>query len=260
MDEEVTQAPAENIEAVEDNSQEVSPTTETNTSVEATETEGEELEAQTEETEIEAERKPTRAERRIRQLNDQVKQLSNQPNQLIPNFQQPPQLDIQPGQEIAPEDYQQHVAQTAQSVVNTQLDQLRGEFETKEALRNFDSDLAVIEAKYPELSEESPIAPVLEKQIEAEYKQQAYRLVGFDPYTGQAQYRIDPSVRLADIAAAKVADARAIAEQTSAQMKNTIVNQADNTALRPGATRDSEKSVADMSIKEIEDKYGVVYQ
>jgi len=249
---------AENEQVVEDNNQPTSPVDETNTSEEQPDT-GQADESPSEEPrEEESERKPTRAERRIRRLAEENKQLRAQPNQFAPSYAQPPQIEVQPGQELSIEDYQQHVAQAAQSVVAPQVEQLRAEFETKEAATNFNNDLALIEEKYPELQDSSPIAPVLDDAISEAYKREAYRLVGFDPRTGQPQYRIDPSVRLADIAAKEVAKARAIANASSADLKNAVARQADESAIKPSGGTGSDKPFSELSIEEMEARLGTV--
>lgn len=275
MDEDNT-VQAENTAVAEDSNVETSPVTETNTSAE-TETNsdaGEETqvtEPAAEETPVEAERKPSRAERKIRQQAAELKRYRSQQNQLPPSFQPSqgaPQFDIR---QFADEEgnidpnavnqaLSQNFAQAAQSIVAPQLDNLRGEFETKEALRNFDADMELIEAKYPELTEESPRAQALEEAITEAYQEKAYRLVGFDPVTGQPEYRIDPSVRLSDIAAKEVERARLYAQQASADMKNAVAAQADNAALKPGASVQSERAFKDLSIEEMEAQLGVVRQ
>lgn len=258
--------PAENVEVAEDSNVEASPAEETKTSETTQETTSEADNTQIDETATEetneevSERKPTRAERRIRQLSEENKQLRSQFNQPISDFKQPPQTVADLGDEITPEAYGQHVAQAAQSVVAPQIEQMRGEFETKEALSNFERDLEFIEKQYEELKEDSPIADVLEKQITEEFKQQAYRPSGFDPVTGKTQYRIDPSVRLADIAAQKVADARAIAEKASANIKNAVAKQADESAIRPSGSAAPDRDFKDLSIEEMEAKLGTVRQ
>jgi hypothetical protein len=255
-----TQAPAENIGAVEDNSVDTSPVDETTTSAEQETVDDSEQtqvnESDVEETTDQPERKPSRAERRIRDLKAEVQQLKAQPNQLDPNQPAPPQLDIQAGEELSVEDYQKHVAQAAQGVVAPQLDQLRAEFETKEASRNFDSDTEFIEKQYEELSEDSPLREVLEEEIANEFKQKAFRLVGFDQTTGEPQYRVDPSVRLADIAKQKVEIARKIAERSSADIKNSVAKQADESSLRPGVSQKTERPFSELSIEEMEAKLG----
>lgn len=261
MEEDNTVA-AENVEAVEDNSVEASPATETTTSESSNETDSNTEDTQVNESDAEdtktedSEHKPTRSERRIRQLANENRQLRSQYSQQIPNYGQPPQTVTDLGDEITPEVYGQHVAQAAQSIVNPQLDALRGEFETKEALNNFDRDMEHIEKTYDELKEGGPWADILEKQITDEFKQKAYRPTGLDPVTGKMQYRVDPSVRLADIAAQKVADAREIAEKANADIKNAVANQADNTALKPSAGKRQEKSFTDLSISEMEKQLG----
>lgn len=247
--------PAENLDAVEDSSADTSPVDEPNTS-ESTETEGQAEDTQINESATDdtddSERKPSRAERRIRQLAEQNKQLRSQSNQFAPSLGQPPQDLFQPGAEYSVDEVQQKVAQAAQSIALPQVEQLRQEFETKEALRNFDSDLEVITTKYPELSEDSPIADELEAEITEEYQAKAYRLVGFDQLTGQPQYRIDPSVRLADIAKRKVDLARAIATKSSAAMRNAVAQSSDTNALKPSGSNKTNKNLEDMSIAELE--------
>lgn len=263
-DTEEPQVQAENVDVAEDSNVDTSPVDETTTSV-SQETDGESEEQQvdatdTEDNKGEAERKPTRAERRIRQLSEEVKQLKSQPNQLDPSVAAPPSVEVEPGTELSVEDYQKHVAQAAQGVVAPQLDQLRAEFETKEASRNFDADAELIEKQYDELKDDSPLREKLEDEITKEFQQRAFRLVGFDKNTGEPQYRVDPSVRLADIAKEKVEFARAIAEQSSANLKNAVAKQADEVSPRPGAGVTSDKSVSDMSIEEMEAKFGIVTQ
>lgn len=260
-----TTVPAENIAVVEENNQPTSPVDEPTTSVEP-ETDGAAEETQVDESaaeapESEAERKPTRAERRIRQLSEENRQLRNQPNQLAPSYAQPPELDIQPGQEISPEVYRQHLAQASQATAAQVADQLRQEFNTKEALRNFDADAALVEDKFEELNEKSDrYIPELEEDIAEEFRQKAYRLTGFDPVTNQPIYAVDPSVRLADIAKRKVDLARAIANKSSADMKNAVATQVDESALKPSGAASTNKSFADLSIAEMEAQLGVVRQ
>lgn len=263
MDEEI-QAPAENTQVAEDSALDTSPVDETQTS-ESTETDGEAEQTPTNEMAAEdtddSERKPSRAERRIRQLAEQNKQLRSGPNQFAPSYGQPPQGLFEPGAEYSVEDVNQRVAQAAQSIALPQVEQLRTEFETKEALRNFDSDLSVIESKFEELKEDSPnYIPELEAEISEEYQQKAYRLIGFDPVSGQPQYRIDPSVRLADIAKRKVDFARAIATKSSADMKNAVARTADESAIKPNGSRNSDRAFKDLSIEEMESQLGVVRQ
>lgn len=244
----------------DDTSVSTSPVDETNTTTDVeTEVQEAPTESQDVETDTEVDRKPTRAERRIRQLSEQNKQLRMQPNQFNPSFAQPPQFEVQPGQELSVEDYQKHVAQAGQAAASQVAEQLRNEFNTKEALRNFDSDLDLIETKYSELKEGTDdYIPELEVEIEKEFKQKAYRLTGFDPITNQPMYAIDPSVRLADIAAEKVALARAIATKSSAATRNAVATQADETALKPSGAAVSEKPFSDLSIAEMEQRLGMV--
>lgn len=245
MDE--TQDQAENVNAVEDNSVDTSPVDETTTSVEQ-ETDGESEREQvdapdTEETTSEAERKPTRAEKRIRDLVEENKRLKEQ------SYQQPfadPSLQFPqyaPGEEIQPERLQQDVVQTANAIASLQT---QNQIQQFEARANLDRDIEVLPAKFPELDENSPnYNPVLEEKIEAAYKARAFK-------NGQ----LDPSVRLADVAKDFIDVARSAATQSSAEMKNAVAKQADESAVRPTTATRAEKAPSDMSIEELEAKLG----
>jgi hypothetical protein len=238
VDEDVTQAPAENVEAVEDNSLDTSPVDEQETSQEV-ETE----ETQVSEEPTESERKPTRAERRIRELSEQVRQYRDQPNQYDLGYEQPPYPAVNPGEELTPEQYQQHVVQAANSIAQLQTQQ---QIQQLEAKMNLDRDIEVAEAKYPELHPETGNQRLIEK-IEKRYQREAFR-----------NNQLDPSVRLSDIVAEEVEFARAYAESASAQTKTAVAQLKDETAVRPGASNSVEKSAKDMSIEEMEAKFGIV--
>jgi hypothetical protein len=256
---EETQAPAENAVAVEDNSLDTSPVDETTTS-EAPETEGEADTEQVtapaaEENESDAERKPSRAERRIRELDAKVKQLE-QSNQQFQAFGQPPVVDVQPGQELTPEDYQQHVAQAARPVA----EQIVQHAMTQErAKNNFSTDSSVLPAQFPELNEESPdYVPELEEAISQEFEEKAFRVVGVNQVTGEPIKELNPSVRLADIAKRYVNVARAAATKSSAEMKNAVAKTADDSAIPPSGEIKENKAFDDLSLEEMEAKLGVV--
>lgn len=246
MDEDNAPAPAENVDAVEDNSVDAPPAPEANTS-EPTEVE----EApEVSETTVEPERKPTRAERRIRQLAEEVKQLRNQPNPLEAPPQQPP-VAVQPpdpGQEYDSYDqyadkYRQDVVQAANAIAGLQTQQ---QIQQLEARMNLERDVEVVPKEFPELDEKSlEYNPVLAAKVEEAYKQQAIR-----------NNQLDPNVRLSAIAKDYVDVARAAAVKSSADTNRAVAQQADTSAVRPSGQVRADKSAEDMSIEELEAKLG----
>lgn len=244
-----TQVQAENTEVAEDSNFDTSPVDETNTSVEQ-ETDGESGQEQveapdTEATNSEAERKPTRAERRIRDLveeNKRLKEQSNQPLYADPSLQLP---QYEPGEEIQPERLQQDVVQTASAIANLQT---QAQIQQFEARSNLDRDVEVITTKYPELNEDSPeYNPVLEEKIEAAFKARAFK-------NGQ----LDPTVRLADVAKDFIDVYQSAATKSSADIKNAVAKQADESAVRPTGSNKAERDFKDLSIKEMEERLGMV--
>lgn len=241
MDEDNT-VPAENEQVAEDSNVDASPAVEEQTS-ESPETDGQSSSAEEsgEETQGEAERKPSRAERRIRELSEEVKRLKQQPD--LSPFQQPQVPQVDPGQELSVEDYQRHVAQQADAIANLRVEQRLQQYE---ATKNFETDIDVLPQKYPELNETSPeYNPVLVEKISDAFKARAFK-----------GNQVDPEVRLADVAKDYIDVARAAAKKSSADMKNAVAASADTTAIKPTATQSESKSAKDMSIEEMEAKYG----
>lgn len=200
------------------------------------------------------EHKPSRAERRIQQLNKQVRDLerTNQPSN---GFNQPQVPVLQPGQEIQPEEYQQHVVQAAQAISSLQVNSAIAQ---ERAVNNVERDTELLPTKYPELNESSPeYSPELEKAIAEEFQERAFRVVGYDQQ-GRPVTQLDPSVRLSDIAKRNVEVVRTIVNKSSANMRNAVAQSADTTGLKPQGAARGDKPFADLSIKEMESKLGFV--
>lgn len=249
MDED-TQVQAENTAVAEDSNVDTSPVVEEQTSEEQV-TEGQSDEQQVDATDTEEqsepERKPTRAEKRIRDLVEENKRLKEQSNQPFPNEPSLQFPQYEPGEEIQPERLQQDVVQTASAIASLQTQNHIQQFE---ASSNLDRDIELLPAKYPELNEESSnYNPVLEEKISEAYKARAFK-------NGQ----LDPTVRLADVAKDFIDVARSAATQTSAEMKNAVAKQADESAVRPTGSQKTERPFSDLSIAEMEAKLGVVTQ
>lgn len=255
MDEEqVTQDQAQNVDAVEDNSVSAPPADEPNTS-EPVEPAGEPAPvAEAVEEQPEAERKPSRAERRIRQLSEKVKQ-QEQSNQFVPSQGQSPQFpNYSPDEEITPERLQSDVVQTAQAIADLTVSQRLSQ---DRAVNNFERDQEILPTKYDILNPDSDnYNEEVEKAIAEEFQERAFRVVGYDQNTGQPITQLDPSVRLSDIAARYAKVAEATAKQSSSAMRNSVAQVADTSAVRPTQQPKTDKTPGDMSIEELEAKYG----
>lgn len=244
---------AENLAVAEESNVPVSPAEETTTS-ESQETDSQAPEAPAEETQ-DSERKPKPAERRIRELNDRAKRVEEE-NQLLRSQMQSPQFpQYQEGETVAPERLQQDVVQTAQAIADITVTQRLAQ---QSAVNNLTTDTKVLPAENPELNpESSDYIPEMEKAIAEEYQSKAFRVVGYTP-TGEPITQIDPSVRLTDIANRHLEVARAAVKKSSANMRNAVAQTADTGGIKPQGESKGEKSVQDMSIAEIEAKYGIV--
>lgn len=254
MDEDQTTVQAENTSVAEDSNQDTSPVDEQNTSTsEETDNQPSSAEETVEDTDTDVERKPTRAERRIRDLVEQNKRLQAQ-NQAQVGLQQP-QLNVQPpdpGQEYDSYDqyaqkYQNDVVQAANTIAALQTQQQLQQFQ---AQQNLDRDADVLPTQYPELNPDSDeYNEAIIEAIEEDFKERAF-------VNGQ----LNPSVRLSDIAKRHIKVARAAAKKSSSAMKNAVAMSADTSALRPTQNTTTDKSAADMSIEEMEKRFGFAQQ
>lgn len=241
MDEEQVTQSAENTSVAEESNAPTSPVDEQNTSDESKETESQSSSAEESdgETQESSERKPSRAERRIRDLSQKVKQYEEQSNQPFSQFQQPPQPMFEDGREYTAKELEQTMVQAANSIASLQT---KAQIDQYKAEVNLDRDAEVLPTKYPELNDETDdFVPELVESIEEEFKAKAFR-----------NGVLDPSVRLADVAARQVKAARAAAKKSTAAMKNAVASQADTAAVKPGAGVRQEKSIDDMSSAELE--------
>lgn len=199
-------------------------------------------------------RQPSRAERRIQQLNDKVKQANQQPYQPGQQQQQSPQFpSYQEGQEVSPEQLQRDVVQTADAIASLRVNQ---QLAQRDAINNFERDTESIPTKFSELNPDSPdYTPELDEAIAQDFQDRAFRVVGYDNQ-GNPITQLDPSVRLADIAARHINSARAYAQKSSADMRNKVDASADTAAPRPSGAKPAPKKFEDLSLEEMKAKLG----
>lgn len=196
----------------------------------------------------------SRGERRIRQLSEKVKQAHQVPYQQPGGAQPSPQMpQYDDGQVVSAQQLQQDVVQTASAIAQLQVQQ---QLQQRDAVSNFDRDSETIPTKYEELNPENPnFTPELDEAIAQEFQERAFRPI----YNQQGQVigqQLDPSVRLADIAARHVKAARGYAAKVSADQRTRTDAAADTTAPRPGGERPAERKFEDLSLDEMRAKVG----
>ena len=248
MEDTTTQAVTQT--AVEDNSQTVAPTVEPTTSVEAVEA--------TVAPVVEAER-PPRAERRIHQLSAQLKEANERPSyvpQSLPTPQAPKLSEMFAGQDsIEPEQldkygaqlYQQG-AQSSSGLSSLEVQALRNEIQQKDAINNYSRDETLLASKFTELNPDSDdYIPLADEKIAKAFKERAVR------QNQDGSIWVDPSVKLADVAADYIEAVRAGEERGKARSTSKLSDLADNSALQPNTESVQEaKSFENMSVKEME--------
>lgn len=206
---------------------------------------------------VEAERQP-RAERRIQQLSAKLKEAAAQPS-YVPQYQQSPQapnlselignqesIDPEALNKLGQQLYQQG-AQTSQGLSSLEVQALRNEIQQKEAISNYSRDEETLPMKYDELNPDSPkYNSVLDEKISKAYADRAVK------QTQQGLW-VDPSVKLADVAADWIELARSSADSGRAQSAQNLATLADNSAITPNSdTVAPTKDFNDMSLKEME--------
>jgi len=196
----------------------------------------------------------SRGERRIRQLSEKVKQAHQPPYQQPGGVQGPPQMpQYQDGQVVSKEQLQQDVVQVASTIANLSVQQ---QLQQRDAVNNFDRDSESIPTKFEELNPESPnFTPELDEAIAQEFQERAFRPI----LNAQGQvigHQLDPSVRLADIAARHVKGARGYAAKVSAGQQTRTDAAADTTAPRPGGERPAARKFEDLTLDEMKAKVG----
>lgn len=197
--------------------------------------------------------KPSRAERRIHQLNEKIRQQA-QSNQLGPQ-QPPPQFPrYEEGQQVSPEDLQRDVVQTADAIAAIRVNQ---QLAQRDAVNYFERDSERLPTIYSELNPDNDTyTPELDEAIAQEYQERAFKVIGYNPQTGEPITQLDPSVRLADIAERQVKAARAYAAKTAATMRTAVSQTADETAPKLTAEPPDERRFEDLSIEEMESRLG----
>lgn len=210
--------------------------------VQETQEQSSETQEASEDTTDEGSSRKRNAQSRIRELLEENKRLQGQqPTQ----SQQSPQTgkfsDLVKGKtEVTPEDLdrlaEQYVAQTANTLVDLRLSPI----EQKLKMQELQGDISQVQTKYEELNPESDnYNPNLDKRIAEMYR------------------RNGAGVPLSQFVQEQMDLVNEVATKKTVQTQETLQQQQDDAALRPGTPR-QETKFEDLSEKEMEEKLGIV--
>lgn len=207
---------------------------------------------QTQEVESETEDTPKKgAQTRIRELNAKAKSAQEEAKSLreklaeltgsvdpsVPSAPYTPQ--IVDGGEFTPEQYKQDVLKTATATVEIKLKQY-------EAVNRINNEAKELLHQYPELN---PDSDSFNKELSDSFTETVMELVKANPYTASPKKIVERLMKPYQ---------RAVTKEVGKVSEN-IAKQASQTALRPtGISTKGEKPDSELSIKELEAKYGIV--
>lgn len=145
---------------------------------------------------------------------------------------------IEPGQEISPEQYKQDVLNSARSLVELEV-------RKSEAINRINNEASEVVRKYPELDPESDdfnreLSDTVTEAVEAHIKA--------NPYTASVKNFVAKLMKPYQGAVTKEVG----------KANEQLAKQVSSAALKPTSVSKKEKSVSEMSIKELEDKLGIM--
>lgn len=183
------------------------------------------------------------AQNRIRELNSKVKSLEEQVGEFtgsIDRQRQQPQYQpqVQPGQEVSPEQYQQDVAARADSIVSLRLEQER-------VLTRINAESAEAVRAHAELD---PTSDKFDKDLSESISQATLAYVRANP-TQSVKKFVDSLMK----------PYQKSLESAKGQAEVEVAKEQAQAALRPTQTSTTEKSASEMTPRELEKKLGIVY-
>jgi hypothetical protein len=191
------------------------------------------------ETEPKAPKKGANA--RIGELVGEVKSLKQRLAEVTaPGVSTPPMSNqaINLDAEVTPEQYRQHVLQTAGQMVDLKMKQ-------SEAISRIDKESSEVMRAYPQLD---PDSDSFDKELSETVSEAIEAQVRLNPYSASVKKFADKLMKPFN---------KAVSNGV-AQEKETITKQVSQSALRPTAIRTPEKKTEEMSIAELEAKLGIV--
>lgn len=145
---------------------------------------------------------------------------------------------VNPGEELTQEQYQQHVASTAASIVDLKLKQ-------QDAINRINSEANEALRSYPELDPESDsFDPDLSESITAAVEAN----VRANPYSAQVKGFVDKLMKPYK---------RSVSRQVG-EAGETLAKQVSQAAVKPTAVRKPDKNLEEKSVEELEQELGIV--
>jgi hypothetical protein len=177
------------------------------------------------------------AEERAKSLEERIAEItgSYEPQAQMPTYT--PQ--VQPGEEISPEQYKQDVLRSADALVTLRVKQ-------SEAINRINTETSEAMRAYPELDPDnenfnSEISDMVTEATEAHIKA--------NPYSASVKSFVGKMMK-----PYKQAVTREVGKA-----QETVAKQVSEAALRPTSIRKTEKSASEMTLNELEQKLGVVH-
>ena len=181
------------------------------------------------------------ASTRIRELAGEVKSLKQRLSEVTGNGEIPtqlPQPQIDLDSEVTQDQYRQHILQQADSIVQLRMKQ-------SEAISRIDKESSDVMREYPQLDPENDqfdkeLSETISDAIEAQVK--------LNPYSTSVKKIADKLMKPL---------IKAISNGVS-QEKEIITRQVSESALRPTAIKQQDKTAQDMTKEELEAKLGII--
>lgn len=149
------------------------------------------------------------------------------------------QPQVTPGEEITPERYQQDVGKTADAIVTLRLKQ-------QAVLNRINTEAESVMKSYPQLDPEDP---AYDRELSKAVTQAVTAHVKADPFNSSVKKFTEMLMKPYQ---------KAVDRKVSEAQKD-IAKQVSQEALKPTAIQGVSKSAKEMSIKELEEKYGLSY-
>lgn len=146
---------------------------------------------------------------------------------------------VQPGQEVTPEQYKQDVIRSADAIATLRVKQ-------SETINRINSEASEAVKKYPQLD---PDSDSYDKELSSTVTEAVEAMVRQNPYSASVKKFVDRLMKPYE---------RAVTNEVG-KATERIAKQVTETALRPTQVKGGEKKTEDMTPAELEAKLGVVW-
>jgi hypothetical protein len=177
------------------------------------------------------------AEEKAQSLAEKLAELTDQGRSYEPQAQYQPQ--VEPGAEISQEQYRNDIMNTANSIVELKLKQ-------NDAINRIDNEAQQVMRDYPELD---PDSDTFDRELSDSINEAVVAHVTRNPYSASPKEFVTKMMK---------PYRRAVAKGVGKETEN-IARQVSQSAVRPTAVSSKEKTDSELTVEELEAKYGLVY-